>query len=1536
MVEKGDQIEYKVLKQEPIIEPDNPNYEWEGDEPKTAEERIDKWFQMVKDRFESFEHHEESSLFRSYRDYHDNEESKTMSLPTGKSGFEHGNPMADDLMDALSYRIHSFGKDSNNSWKIFDKLCGDYELTIVDNNVLIERQKIMARWLKWINESPELTAIDPLTNEVAVGLPDNNGQILYYFPKGVNDTYRLHYKVFEEVKGAMVLEDIYYTHITDAAVYFALEQLKTHGDIKNPMSLMRPMMQIPIFKGQHEIIKPRLEEAVEIATEMFESGDEGSHYETIVDEIKRKVPEHGEATLEEKTKELAPRQLLNRVTDEPLLVKLQANRPPASEKDKGGKWWPRYKGGKFLLRFTNESFDVLTKATGRKWGWPSESCETWNGCAGRGPCSDIKYGNCIIWLFEMSDDKEYPQDYNQNVHDEMGRIMIRWGDGFDKNHSPIGVKVGIEPGAYPKRAAWTKNMIKAIGLILTDAGMFDYHSCVTPYTYKGYSDYARGQNEQIDYRGLRYRGPDGTSYDLTLDDVDLYLLLAHDPLLNKFQASDVLQLGSEPSKMALAQNQAIWAMPDKVRWLIRWGEQTGNVEEVINFLLQHEVIQPDLVATWTENLPAYAPNYQNPEIMDNIVYTIMSHPMLTDDLQRNLRANHDGFIRDGEFIGTFDEIMYLKLNRIHLFENDYHIPLVKAPTDVLDSIVEMVLANDFSKSDIRGVVQKSNIEQDIRYSPSEVREIFFDNYDYLASIYALISAPNLSATNHTRIIQSFTAWYNDNWKGKEGDENNQFINKQIQKVVRAIQSTIAYPLQEQTDWGYHRNPLPIKYNEWPKEWRLQIESKQNLYSVMAALVLTPNDEQFIELLMTNIKSREVYQYLWRYRQRYNINPIKFTMDMNNRNTEKNTPIKNKWVTSKIFMKAIEESDDRNLSLLKYSYYSDELTVNRASVPYGVVKRILTKLPKLINRIGIELFATWLSESEDFFMFENYVFQTALGDRFVKKTRDFMDYKSPETPAEWNEWMLFTNNLTQLQLAACGGDLGVDGLSTNVSITEGQQLKLILEPDDERLGGSKWRAVSKKYGGAYEDYLGKVIKNLIKNPNVAEATLSWILNHYPEYTDDILSNPNAPSAAIADLISSDPLKALTNEGLDSQTLQYVITYIFENLLKNPPIDASRFKDYIYEGMDDYIHTYMRDSTTPLLSGWLSEYRHRLNDRDWLRFWRGGTYKRAMELPPSQNEAPENPETERPMALVDEPIIINKPHIIYTLDVVSVNEGSDYEITHFNTRYIEEINVLDDGRIHVKGRRRPAQRYRNFEETYQNVAEMYGWIPPEDRTNESIKWNHSIVLITTDERDFESIDALPEWRLTIEHRDISQIIQITMQHPSITEEIIIEMCHLYLEYNDFRVRASNGSHILSLNGLFCSIGEEDEWTPKIIKEFSDVLLPAESRYKIRQYANVKPTNLMRDIAMGIDTKLLEQYGYDDSYELRNFRGWVLRQFKDTLPIEFIYMMLSDLDISEDIRNEAMRIRDSRIREFLEYLQRLSENEEVEEMVMESEVA
>ena len=361
--------------------------------------------------------------------------------------------------------------------------------------------------------------------------------------------------------------------------------------------------------------------------------------------------------------------------------------------------------------------------------------------------------------------------------------------------------------------------------------------------------------------------------------------------------------------------------------------------------------------------------------------------------------------------------------------------------------------------------------------------------------------------------------------------------------------------------------------------------------------------------------------------------------------------------------------------------------------------------------------------------------------------------------------------------------------------------------------------------------------------------------------------------------------------------------------------------------------MRDADIPEWSQLLSRFKNRLQYKDWLQFWRGGTYKKGMQLPNDRNMAPHNPERERPMALVDEPILIKKPHAIYSIDIEE-SEEHGMVVSEFHTRYIEEVEVLEDSRIHVAGRRRPARRFRDFEETYQNVAEMYGWSPPEDRDDSGNKWEHDIVFVVTDEVNPADSVSIPEWRLNLTTTEINEFASQLLKHPNITEDTIIEIATKCVQNNNFRINTSNDYMYLYADEFFKQIGRKNQWTPKIIKELSDFLIPHESEFNIRRYKNVKPTNLMRDIAMGENEELLQKYGYDDSYALRSYREWVLNSFKDTLPIDFIYMVLNDPDASEDVRDRAMTVRNLRIREFLEYLQQLSEQEEVEDVVMEAE--
>ena len=196
-------------------------------------------------------------------------------------------------------------------------------------------------------------------------------------------------------------------------------------------------------------------------------------------------------------------------------------------------------------------------------------------------------------------------------------------------------------------------------------------------------------------------------------------------------------------------------------------------------------------------------------------------------------------------------------------------------------------------------------------------------------------------------------------------------------------------------------------------------------------------------------------------------------------------------------------------------------------------------------------------------------------------------------------------------------------------------------------------------------------------------------------------------------------------------------------------------------------------------------------------------------------------------------------------------------------------------------------------------------------------------------------VPMWRgVKLTHEEIDEFSSQVLNHPNITDDIIINMVQNYMDNENKRIRYNDGNstYRLRVRNLFGTIDELDKWSPKIIKEFSHFLLNSATDIRIMNYENVKPTNLMREIAVGDDEKLMEKYGFDDPYSLNIFRSWMLRIFKDTIPIDFVYLMISDFDVSDDVRDRAMQVRNLRIREFLDYLHKLSENEAIEEMVME----
>ena len=139
--------------------------------------------------------------------------------------------------------------------------------------------------------------------------------------------------------------------------------------------------------------------------------------------------------------------------------------------------------------------------------------------------------------------------------------------------------------------------------------------------------------------------------------------------------------------------------------------------------------------------------------------------------------------------------------------------------------------------------------------------------------------------------------------------------------------------------------------------------------------------------------------------------------------------------------------------------------------------------------------------------------------------------------------------------------------------------------------------------------------------------------------------------------------------------------------------------------------------------------RSENYEWTRYWRGGTYKKGLNLPTDTNAAPMNLERERPMALVDEPQLIDYPQLIWTADAEKEDDRhilSNIVLQKINTVTVEDELIRVTGIRYTKENRAGEE----YNETYNSVSDMYGFIPVEDRENPDIKWRHGIILVIFD--------------------------------------------------------------------------------------------------------------------------------------------------------------------------------------------------------------
>jgi len=1166
------EVEYRVIESEEEIHPDNPHHQmwttpsmvnrlkqYEGAD--LIDEKVKIWFSKIKDQFESFEHHRNSSLIVDYgHDYAMGGKARTMNLKEIVPG-EYSRGLDYrwwvSLETALRHRLRYYGT-SRGGWSVFDRIKGDYEVSIVDKSILKLREDTIDKFLNIINSDNKLTTIDPITNKKAITnvdpiLKKMNG-IHYLFPFGTRDMETLHYSVMEPLMEEEIGE--VEQNIVKLAQYFGCKDIIKH---RKQIQAGRVVGQIigvrdDLKKGGRELFS-KIQPVIDELNKLYEDEGEGSIVEVLVDlgDIKTEKIKGAlkEGPLEEVYKSISPKALIRKAP--PILAdRLNALRPPSKD-DKGGSKWPKSKEGKYYIWITNDAFEVLTKTTGRRWGTKTKSCENWDGQYKQGPASDIMYGNCMIYIYDGTG-----RSPSRPLKNQIGRMALRWGDSYT-DQKKGSWDIGLEDQTYPKNAHWGMDMATAIVKILKDKGFMDYDYCMTPYDFEGYSDYVGGSGVRITYEKPRFKA----GGDVQTNEYD-FIAAARNPTIPHQRVGWILTFGENTPGLysALAQNPALWIYPNPMRRFLKNIRGHEDVNIILPLLIDSDLADFNLFNYVLEHTEDYDPSFREYDM--SILNLILEHPNCTPEIHRRIQGEFPGYLTRRppfDIIGGIDEIIYLNLmsqtNQFDIFCPPH---ICNAPEDLLDKLTNKILAGRLPgwKQRKREYIPPLPISHPDDYdtAPADIA-FFWQHHEYLCSIRNLIFAPSLSNHAFLKLLESFTKFYQSLSPTYITDYPQS--SKLVERTIGDFINCICLPLRESDDYGYTNelNGLHVGLGEINVKFRYHLEDRQSVESVKMLHKFAPHVFNYEEngLLVSNIRVHSVYSLLWKMvqKEKWDISPFVFLNKyVDRKNHDK--PGNYTFVNGEQFISSVKSLDSELLPLMVYDfkpYNIDEGSTERTSVPEGVISALISDR-ELMYSIGVNWIARWIEDADDFYAFENTIIEM-IGTEDESPSSEWI-------PRDFIAWATGGGDTHILSQAACGSSSLEGGLVENPSLPIDLVERMIFPPEIDDYGDRKWSIIDNNHQGDYSEYLHPILGKLIGNESTNGEILKWILENYPSHKDQIATNPKAPYELLVKLINKNPLGLLENKGIGPTLLKHTIDSVMKVLILKPPIEPERFYDW----------------------------------------------------------------------------------------------------------------------------------------------------------------------------------------------------------------------------------------------------------------------------------------------------------------------------------------------------------------------------------------
>ena len=1162
------------------------------------------------------------------------------------------------LKAGLNHRYSQ--KDSaSNGWRVFNSIIGEYTVSLDDKSIVQRRMAALSRMLDIFNLDKNLRTVDPspskdygvetverkvelvdairesvLVTAIKMGDKLSMGGVMGHFgrtyPQYKSEMKKAAKKISQQVEAVLA--------IVQESGGEAVEELLV---VEFPETA-----EVELSGKTGKKKKPKVELKIEYYYPSGEYEPENVYYEDEPNGIDGSIP---------------VKALIRKIADKKKQDELNAIKP-------GGPEWPESATGNYTLVLSNDPRDVVLKSTTRFWA--SSSCENYSGMYKNGPFSDVKYGNCIAYVFNSTEPSEgWPLVFDSKLR---ARTLLRWGDGDNKSGNPM---VGMEHRMYPANEEWVVNIATAIIMIINDAGLFNYKTLKTPYVYKGWGDTQGTNNTQLTYRteGFTFAGK---KINIEESALSIELAIASSPSISY---SDMMRLSRMRTdvrvKRELAQNPSVFMHLEALGRLIK----TDDLQ-IIQFLASSPMVPPELLISFAEKSPIWEADYISPAAT-SLPCIITSHYNCPLEAHQILRDTHPGY---GEF--TFDDIHYFGLNRA----SDFMCP---APPELMDDMLEDVrfaLKNPKIKLKVAGRVKWHS--KYIKMVTNLLMAPYLSNYHYhklLTQIHEFLSRARLRQVirpkeGETKEMTTLKGFADARWKYRSDPSsvsgNLAAMFSALETLSKRVGTSFCIPLTSKSDWGFNQEigGVAIGMGGIAENWKPQFakNERQNVKNMKVVLTICPEilwyDDYFNGhiFFFETVRDEECLEWVWDslttnrtlLKNSDGIFPLepRFFLQTPRSCTSFTEPSLRPVISNELMLKVYIRCDEEARKYMRWDFLPDsrEHRKLRTGVSRPILHEVMSDTISLRN-IGVDIVAQWLVDpTRHFELFESLVLKIALRDLWQDG-----EFKSP--PENFEELYNQVEDIGVLDQAALG-DGNQTGLVNNPRIPVQIQYALLKD----------WVDISNTYEGTYGINMGAIESRLAMNPNISSSILEDF-SRKPSLKLSIASNPSTPRTALAGakgrgkkgtLYYEYPVEVLTNTGVTDKTYANLWANTIAYLTTEVDVDVQRLFN-LFGPQKSQLVTKKKGST----------FRHEFvelleSNKSWVSYWRGGNNKyQKFSSIDKQNIWLQGGGSG---GIADTPIpILDKPSILILCDTAKPERNKVYNI--------DKITVKDENVIYVKG-------------------------------------------------------------------------------------------------------------------------------------------------------------------------------------------------------------------------------------------------------------